>query len=52
MVKIDKEKCIGCGACIIDFPEIFEIVDGKADVNKDISTTKEMKEICSMEAIE
>ena len=31
MVKIDTEKCVGCGACAADcFPQELELVDGKA----------------------
>jgi len=32
MVKIDKDKCIGCGACAATCPEGFEMKDGKASV--------------------
>jgi len=32
MVKVDKEKCIGCGACAATCPEGFEMKDGKASV--------------------
>jgi ferredoxin len=32
-VKIDKEKCIGCGSCYSIAPEVFEMdVDGKAKI--------------------
>jgi len=30
MVKVDEEKCIGCGSCEAICPEGFEIVDGKS----------------------
>lgn len=29
-VKIDREKCIGCGACEAICPEAFKMEDGKA----------------------
>ncbi|MEG6615209.1 nitroreductase family protein [Peptococcaceae bacterium 1198_IL3148] len=33
MIKIDAEKCIGCGLCVKDcFPQDIAIVDGKAQV--------------------
>lgn len=34
MIRIDVEKCIGCGQCVKDcFPRDIEIIDGKAKVN-------------------
>ena len=29
-VKIDEEKCIGCGACEALCPDAFKVEDGKA----------------------
>lgn len=34
MMKVDNEKCIGCGQCVKDcFPKDIEIVNGKAKIN-------------------
>lgn len=33
MVKVDKEKCIGCGACVAICSGVFELTsEGKAKV--------------------
>ena len=32
MVSIDKEKCIGCSLCANANPEVFEMVEGQAQV--------------------
>ena len=40
MMKVDTEKCIGCGQCVSDcFPKDIEIIDGKAMI-KNITCIK------------
>lgn len=34
MVSVDKETCIGCGACASVCENVFEIKDGKAVIKK------------------
>ena len=56
--EVDKEACIGCGACTSIAPDVFEIGDdGLAEVVKDnIGEEKEdvidASESCPTEAIE
>ena len=45
MATIDKEKCIGCGACVSACPKGFGLSDGKAHV-------KDSKAKCIKEAID
>jgi len=52
MAKIDKEECIGCGACVSVCPNGFEIIDGKAEVrDKDADCIKEAISVCAVDAI-
>ena len=53
MVKIDTEKCIGCGACVPICAEVFEMHEGKARVKaqKDSSCIKEAIDSCPVDAI-
>lgn len=52
-VKIDKEKCIGCGACESLCPEAFKIEGGKAKFQGSgkEKCIKESVDICPVQAI-
>jgi len=51
MLKINKEKCIGCGMCASLCAEIFELKeDGKSVVKKDVDN--ETSKDCIRQAIE
>jgi ferredoxin len=49
-VKIDKQKCLGCGVCISLCPEVFELKDGKSKI-KEKADLKKYKD-CIKEAID
>jgi len=58
MVKVDKNKCIGCGACASTCQAVFEMNDdGKAqvkigaDLKKNAKCIKEATEGCPVDAI-
>ena len=54
-IKIDKEKCLGCGTCVALYPEIFEMdEDFKARVKKeadDFHNAPEAVQSCPGQAI-
>lgn len=56
-VTVDKETCIGCGACVSVCQEVFELgKDGKSHVkdpkgDKKYKCTKEAAEGCPVQAI-
>jgi len=54
-VKVDKGKCIGCGACISLCPDIFELKEGKSKVKEenpeDTECAENAVETCPVNAI-
>jgi len=51
MVKVDEDKCIGCGACAATCPAGFEIKGGKAHVKGKADCAKEAQTGCPVGAI-
>ena len=54
MVKVDENKCIGCGLCASICEEVFKIgSDGKAKVKaqKNLPCVKEALDSCPVDAI-
>tara|TARA_Y100000310_G_C20686057_1_gene819063 strand:- start:1391 stop:1561 length:171 start_codon:yes stop_codon:yes gene_type:complete len=53
IIKVDKEKCIGCGTCESVCPAVFGMKEGKAYVKKqsDDKCVKEAEEACPVDAI-
>ena len=52
MVKVNKDLCIGCGACVAVCPQAFELVKGKASVKSDKpKCIKDAVEACPVGAI-
>ena len=40
-INVDKEKCIGCGACVAACPDVFEMDDdGKSKVKENADLSK------------
>ncbi len=58
-MKVNQEKCIGCGLCVSFCPEVFELgedrkakIKERADLKKNEKCIKEAKEGCPIGAIE
>lgn len=58
-IKINKEKCIGCGFCVSVCPDVFEIgEDGKSQLKEKVDLKanekciREAKQGCPVGAIE
>ena len=55
MAEIDKNLCIGCGACVSLCPKSFQMndEDGKADAvsQDDVECAKNAAESCPVQAI-
>jgi len=59
MIKINKERCIGCGLCVSLCPDVFELTkNGKSKIKKNANIEKNKEDIkkakknCPVEAIE
>ena len=58
-ILIDKETCIGCGACVAVAPDLFDLdEDNKAEAKKigelddeELTKAKEGVETCPVQAI-
>lgn len=53
MVHIDREKCIGCGKCVLDcVGSALKLENGKAEVKRECILCGHCAAICPMEAVE
>ena len=51
-MKVDKKKCIGCGACAAVCPESFKMKGDKAEATgKKTACTQEAADSCPVQAI-
>lgn len=54
-ISVDKNKCIGCGACSATCPNFFKMKDGKAHAVKSevkkLTCEKEAETVCPIGAI-
>lgn len=55
IIKVDEDKCIGCGACVAICEEAFELKEGKAipvrTETEELDCEREAAEGCPVEAI-
>ena len=52
-IKVDKDKCIGCGACVSLCAQIFELKDGKSKIKaqKQLPCVQQAIDSCPTKAI-
>lgn len=51
MFKVDKDKCIGCGACVSIAPEVFDFdTDGLAIAKENVSDEFKEKGMQALES--
>lgn len=50
-LKVDQEKCIGCGACVASFPENFDFEGAQSKVISNENATEDMATVCPVGAI-
>ena len=56
-VSVNKEDCVGCGLCVDDCPDIFEMSEDVAVVKAEevpenlVNAVKEAAESCPVDAI-
>ena len=54
-IQVDREKCIGCGACAATCPKSFEMFEGKAKERvgevKNVTCEQDASENCPVGAI-
>ena len=54
-IKVDKDKCIGCGSCEAICPERFVLKNGKAIAKKasveELTCEEEARDACPVDAI-
>ena len=54
-LKVNRDKCIGCGTCASLYPDIFEMVEGKAKVKEYVEIAEkkiaEMISVCPVGAV-
>ena len=54
MIKVDQNKCVGCGLCVGMCPDVFTLnMDGKSEVIAQVNeaAAKEAAAACPVDAI-